>query len=41
MSDRPDLRDLVDEFSRLPILDSRDADEIIGYDADGLPRPSG
>jgi len=25
-------------FASLPVLDGRDADEIIGYDADGLPR---
>ncbi|VFN05294.1 MAG: antitoxin VapB [Candidatus Kentron sp. G] len=34
------LRDaaaLLDSFSRLPILDARPADEIIGYDEKGLP----
>jgi antitoxin VapB len=28
---------LLDELSRLPVLDSRTPDEIIGYDKDGLP----
>ena len=29
--------DLVDRFSRLPVLDDRSADRIIGYDERGLP----
>jgi antitoxin VapB len=29
--------DLVERFRRLPVLDNRSADEIIGYDENGLP----
>ncbi len=29
--------DLVEEFGRLEVLDSRSADEILGYDDAGLP----
>jgi antitoxin VapB len=29
--------DIVERFSRLAILDDRSADEILGYDAAGLP----
>ena len=36
------LADELDEIalrcSRLPVLDARSADEILGYDDDGLPR---
>jgi antitoxin VapB len=36
------LADELDEIalrcSRLPVLDARPADEILGYDDDGLPR---
>lgn len=32
-----DLRDIVERFNRLPILDDRHPDEIIGYDESGLP----
>jgi len=32
-----DLSDIVERFSRLPILDDRHPDEIIGYDEHGLP----
>jgi antitoxin VapB len=36
------LADELDEIAlhsaSLPILDARDADEILGYDASGLPR---
>ncbi len=36
------LADALDEIARhcagLPVRDARAADEIIGYDADGLPR---
>ncbi len=28
---------LFDRLARLPVLDRRSPDEIIGYDADGLP----
>jgi antitoxin VapB len=28
---------IADEFARLPVLDPRSADEIIGYDEHGLP----
>lgn len=31
------LVDVVERFQALPILDDRQADEIIGYDQDGLP----
>jgi hypothetical protein len=27
----------VDRFGRLPLLDERDPDDIIGYDEHGLP----
>lgn len=33
-----ELQAIVDEFAALPVLDDRPADEIIGYDDDGLPR---
>jgi len=33
-----DLMRIVEEASRLPVLDNRSADEIIGYDEFGLPR---
>ncbi|MEZ5373714.1 MAG: type II toxin-antitoxin system VapB family antitoxin [Microthrixaceae bacterium] len=29
--------DLAHRFQQLPVLDPRSADEILGYDADGLP----
>lgn len=36
-----DLRDEIDEivrrFNALPVFDTRSADEIIGYDENGLP----
>ena len=32
-----DLGDIVERFGRLPVLDERDPDEIIGYDERGLP----
>jgi antitoxin VapB len=28
---------IVERFSRLPVLDDRSEDEILGYDAHGLP----
>ncbi len=31
------IRALQEEFSRLPVLDARSADEILGYDENGLP----
>lgn len=31
------LDDLVAQFALLPVLDHRSADEIIGYDENGLP----
>lgn len=34
---RRSVDDLVDRFRRLPVLDPRSADEIIGYDENGLP----
>lgn len=32
------LKEIADRFASLPVLDDRTADEIIGYDEDGLPR---
>lgn len=32
-----DLRDIVERFGRLPVIDERDPDEILGYDDRGLP----
>lgn len=31
------LDDIVERFSQLPLIDPRDADEIIGYGEQGLP----
>jgi antitoxin VapB len=31
------LNDIVERFAELPLLDTRTEDEILGYDADGLP----
>lgn len=31
-------REFVKKFDALPVLDSRSADEILGYDENGLPR---
>lgn len=31
------LRDIAARFDRLPVLDDREPDEILGYDEDGLP----
>lgn len=31
------LGDIVERFARLPILDERAPDEVIGYDGRGLP----
>jgi antitoxin VapB len=32
-----ELGDIVERFRRLPVLDERHADHIIGYDDQGLP----
>lgn len=32
-----DLRRIQEEFQRLPVLDRRTPDEILGYDENGLP----
>lgn len=32
-----ELEEIADHCSSLPVLDSRDADEILGYDQIGLP----
>lgn len=34
---RADLLEIVDRCARLPVVDRRPGDEILGYDADGLP----
>jgi len=31
------LGDIIERFSQLPVLDPREAEEIIGYDEHGLP----
>ena len=33
-----DVRAIQERVARLPVLDPRPSDEILGYDADGLPR---
>jgi antitoxin VapB len=33
------VEDLLRRVDALPTLDSRPADEILGYDEDGMPRP--
>ena len=33
---RQETARILDELAALPILDDRDADEILGYDKDGL-----
>jgi antitoxin VapB len=35
---RDDLREIGERCARLPTLDDRPADEIIGYDERGVPR---
>jgi antitoxin VapB len=35
--DRASIDRLLDRAAKLPILDARPADEILGYDEDGLP----
>ncbi len=32
-----DLHDIVERFATAPVLDERPADDILGYDGDGLP----
>ena len=32
------VRAIQERVARLPVLDDRPADEILGYDADGLPQ---
>lgn len=32
-----DLEEIADHCARLPVLDGRPAEEILGYDDDGLP----
>ncbi len=34
---RRDVADIVERFRRLEVLDSRHADDIVGYDEHGLP----
>jgi antitoxin VapB len=34
---KPSLADIVDRFRHLQVLDARTPDEIVGYDAHGLP----
>ncbi|HUJ32233.1 MAG TPA: type II toxin-antitoxin system VapB family antitoxin [Candidatus Acidoferrum sp.] len=33
-----ELEDIAKQYESLPVLDHRSADEIIGYDENGLPR---
>ncbi len=35
--DRKAIEKIVEEVARLPVLDDRTADEILGYDENGLP----
>lgn len=32
------IGDIVERFRRLPVLDDREPDDIVGYDEHGLPR---
>jgi antitoxin VapB len=34
---REDIRRIQEEIARLPVLDDRSPDEILGYDENGLP----
>ncbi len=34
----PDVRRIQERLARLTVLDARSADEIVGYDAHGVPR---
>ena len=36
-SGEQEIQSLLEKFRALPILDERSADEIIGYDENGLP----
>ena len=36
--DRTKVKALCDQLASLPVLDSRTPDEILGYDAFGIPR---
>ncbi|AXE37953.1 type II toxin-antitoxin system VapB family antitoxin [Acidipropionibacterium virtanenii] len=38
VSARPDLHRYIDRARARTVLDGRDADEILGYDENGLPR---
>lgn len=33
----PGIDDVVERFRRLPVLDEREPDDVIGYDDQGLP----
>ena len=33
-----EINEIADHCASLPVLDNRGADEILGYDANGLPR---
>lgn len=33
-----ELEEIAEDCARLPVLDERSADEILGYDRNGLPR---
>ncbi len=35
---RGDLSDIASRFQQLPVLDGRNADDVLGYDGHGLPR---
>ncbi|HEY7444116.1 MAG TPA: type II toxin-antitoxin system VapB family antitoxin [Vicinamibacterales bacterium] len=35
---RDELREIAERCARLPTLDARTAEEILGYDDEGLPR---
>lgn len=34
---RQAINQIVEDFAKLPVLDDRSPDEILGYDEDGLP----
>jgi antitoxin VapB len=36
-AERAEIEALFDRLTRLPVLDRRTLDEIVGYDSDGLP----
>ena len=33
-----EINEIADHCASLPVLDNRSTDEILGYDANGLPR---